>query len=225
MSIPIINLFEYPTLKQVTLSSGKRYYTYNDSKMASVTTILNATSDKTALLEWRKRVGEKKAQQETKEASGLGSLLHTHLENHIKGEERPGGSNVIRKMASDMADIIIANGLSKVTEVWGIEKSVYFPDLYAGTIDLVGCHDNEPAIMDYKTSKKIKKEEWIENYYLQGCAYALAHNQLFDTNIRKVVLFMVSRDNEFKEFVLEGEKFDQFCDEWCRRVEQYYKLE
>ena len=84
--------------------------------------------------------------------------------------------------------------------------------LYAGTTDCVGVHKGEEAIIDFKTSKKIKKEEWIEDYYLQCCAYAMAHNEMYDTNIKKGVILMVSRDNKFKEFVIEGARFEMYCE-------------
>ena len=63
-------------------------------------------------------------------------------------------------------------------------------------------HEGSEAIIDFKTSKKIKKEEWIVDYYLQCCAYALAHNEMYGTNIQKGVILMVSRDNKFKEFII-----------------------
>ena len=94
--------------------------------------------------------------------------------------------------------------------------------LYAGTSDAIGMYEGEEAIIDFKTSKKIKKEEWIEDYYLQCCAYAMAHNEMYDTNIKKGVILMVSRDNKFKEFVIEGARFEMYCDLWETRLTDYY---
>lgn len=219
----IINLYDYPKLEQVTQSDGKRHYNADQYKgMASVTTILSATGDKTALDAWRKRVGDKEAERVRKEATGLGSLMHEHLENYILETPRPGGGNIVRKMAERMADQIIEKGLCNITECWGQEVSVYFPDLYAGTIDFVGIHNGFPAIIDYKTSKKIKEMKWMDDYRCQSAGYATAHDELFGTKIRKIVIFMVTRDYEFKEYVFEGKDFSDSVNMWTKRVEEFY---
>lgn len=125
-------------------------------------------------------------------------------------------------MAKEMTQLVIDNGFKHVNEVWGTEIGLIAPGLYAGTTDCVGLHNGDEAIIDFKTSKKIKKEEWIEDYFLQCCAYALAHNEMYGTNIKKGVILMVSRDNEFKEFIIEGDRFDLYCDRWAKRIEEYY---
>jgi hypothetical protein len=214
--------FTYQRLERVTAEDGTRVYqTPDGQKLPSVTTILGQTGDKSALLEWRKRVGNVEANRVSKEASGLGTLLHTHLEHYIMNEPRPEGTNLVRQMASNMADVVIELGLSKVSKVYGMEAPLYYPSLWAGTTDLIAEHAGEMAIVDYKTSKAIKKVEWIEDYFAQISAYALAHNKLFETNIKKCVIFMVSRDLKFQEFVIEGTSFQKYCNVWLSRVEQY----
>ena len=126
-------------------------------------------------------------------------------------------------MAKEMSDLVINEGLKNVDEIWGTEIGLIAPGLYAGTTDCVGMHEGSEAIIDFKTSKKIKKEEWIEDYYLQCCAYALAHNEMYGTNIQKGVILMVSRDNKFKEFIIEGARFEMYCDLWTKRLEEYYE--
>jgi genome maintenance exonuclease 1 len=121
-----------------------------------------------------------------------------------------------------MADVIISNGLSKVNEVWSIEQSLYFPGLYSGTTDLVGVHANDEAVMDYKQTNKPKKEEYIEDYYLQLMAYILAHNEVYKSNIRKGVVFMCSRDLQYQEFTLQPKDFNKYQDMWLSKVEEYY---
>ena len=120
-----------------------------------------------------------------------------------------------------MAANVINRGLDKVDEVWGVEIPLYFPQAYAGRSDLIGVYQGQPAIMDFKNSKKIKKREWIEDYFMQGAAYALAHNELYETKIRQVVIFMASRDMKYETFVVEGEEFDHFAAEWINRLAQY----
>ena len=218
----IVEKYDYPSLKRDD-SNKTRLYKTPDGDFPSVTTILDKTKDKTFLFEWRKRVGEEEANRISKEAAGLGTVFHKHLENYIDNEERPNGSNFVYKLAKDMSDIIIEKGLSNVDEVWGSEIGLYYPGLYAGTTDLVGTHKGDPAIIDYKSTKNPKKEEWVEDYYLQCCAYAMAHNELFETTINKAVILMCSRNLQYQEFINEGEKFEEYCEKWTERLDEFYK--
>ena len=192
----------------------------------SVTTILDATKPeeaKQALREWRKRVGEQKAKEITTEAAGRGTRMHKFLENHVKtGETGKPGTNPYSIQSHQMAQTIIDKGLSRCQEFWGTEVSLYFPEVYAGTTDLVGIHEGSEAIMDHKQTNKPKKREWIDDYFLQLSAYATAHNEVYGTQIRKGVVFMCSADNKYQEFIVEGKEFDAYTDKWFRRVEEYY---
>jgi genome maintenance exonuclease 1 len=221
--IPVKKHFNYHTLERVTHPDGNRFYVCPEgNQLSSVTTILGATEDKTGLMEWRAWVGDKKADQIRDEATGLGSLMHTHLENWMMQIERPRGNNLVRQMASNMADIIIKRGLVNVSEVWAMEEMLYFPKLYAGTADLIGIHNGQPAIMDYKTTNKMKSKDKINNYACQLSAYALAHNELFGTDIKRGVIFMVARDLSFQEYVFEGEEFTKATDEWLERLDKFF---
>lgn len=203
----------------------------------SVTTILEATKPeekKQALLEWRKRVGEEKAKEITTEAAGRGTRMHKWLENHVKlGSAGSPGSNPYSKQSFDMAQTIIENGLNKCQEFWGTEVSLYFPEVYAGTTDLVGIHNNRESIMDHKQTNKPKKREWIEDYFIQLAAYANAHNEVYDTKIRKGVVFMCAAPKEispglyekpiYQEFIIEDKEFDYYTDKWYQKLEEYYR--
>lgn len=223
--IPIKPRVEYKQLDRFTGSDGKRYYVCPEGKkLPSVTTILSMTGDKSGLEKWKEWVGEKEATRISKEAAGLGHLLHTHMENWITGQERPQGNNLIRKMARDMSEVMIKEGLSNLSEAWGIEVPLYFPDLYSGTTDLIGVYKNQPAICDYKNSKKIKEEKWIEDYFCQITAYILAHNEIYGSDIKRGVILMVSRDLQFKEFIIEGLTLDKYRDIWIKRLEEFFNL-
>jgi genome maintenance exonuclease 1 len=224
MSITINPPFKYEPVPRVEVDGKRLYLTPDGMKVPSVTTVLSATKDKTHLIEWRKRVGDSEATRISTEAAGLGTLFHTHLENFILGKERPTGNNQVRALATSMADIIIANGLSQINEVWGMEIGLYYPELYAGTTDLIALYKGKPAILDYKTTSKPKKREWIDDYFLQMCAYAAAHNNVYGTDINQAVIFMVSRSGEYQEFIIEGDEFTHYAEMWTRRVAQYYQL-
>jgi genome maintenance exonuclease 1 len=128
-----------------------------------------------------------------------------------------------------MAMKIIESGLKNVSEIWGNEVSLYFPELYAGTTDCVGIHAGDEAILDFKQSNKPKRREWIDDYFLQLTAYALAHNEVHGTNIRKGVVMMAvslprGDEPEYQEFVLEPTDFDMWTQRWCDRVSEYYRI-
>jgi genome maintenance exonuclease 1 len=201
---------------------GRVYVDGAGHRIPSVTTILGKTKDMTHLIAWKKRIGEDKAKQVTEEAAGLGTTMHAHLEAYVLGEDRPGGTNYGRIMAKKMADVIINEGLCDVDEVWGVETHLHFENLWAGTTDLVGLFQGKPAIMDFKTTIRPKKREWVEDYKLQLSAYSMAHNLLFGTDIQTTVVFMVSREFEFQKFVWTGQEFEESQLQWSNRVADYY---
>jgi len=210
-------------------STGKRLYaTPQGHKVPSVTTVLDKTKpeeSRIALANWRKAVGDAKATQITTEAASRGTRMHKYLEDYIKGDElRETVTNPFAQQSLDMARIVIDKGFPKIQEVWGSEVPLYFPELYAGTTDCCGIHDGDESILDFKQTNKPKKLEYISDYFLQLTAYALAHNEVHGTNIRKGVILMCSKDYEYQEFILEPKDFDYWTEEWCKRVEQYYRL-
>jgi genome maintenance exonuclease 1 len=222
----VTNRFPYEEMKRETTTEGRKYVAPDGNKLPSVTTILDATKPleaKKALIEWRRRVGEQKAKEITAEAAGRGTRMHKYLENYVlKGETGEPGSNPYSKQSHQMAHTIISQGLSNCSEFWGTEVSLYFPKIYAGTTDLVGLHNSDEAILDFKQTNKPKKREWIEDYFLQLTAYANAHNEVYGTKIRKGVILMCSADNQYQEFIVEGNEFDHWSDRWWKRVEEYY---
>ena len=177
--------YEYKPLDRVTVNGSRHYQTPNGSPLPSVTTVLSSLADKSAIYEWRKRVGNEEANRITNLATGIGTQVHLHLEKYILEEDRPGGTNLIHQMAHSLSDIVIEKGLSNIDEVWGTEVPLYYPGLYAGTADCIGVWKGRPAMIDFKTTRKPKKREWIDDYFLQCAAYAEAHNQLYGTEIKK----------------------------------------
>lgn len=218
----LIEKFEYPALKRVSTKTGRKYVGKDDKPVPSVTTILSDTGDKTALIAWRKRVGEAEAQRISTESAGLGTKVHNALEKHILGEDVSFGNNMVSVMAKDMTQSMINEGFTNIDELWGVEVGLIAEGLYAGTSDAIGIYQGEDAIIDFKTAKKMKKREWIDDYFMQGCAYALAHNEMFGTDIKKVAILMVDREAKFKDFVIEGEEFTKYCDLWAERLADYY---
>lgn len=231
--------FIYQSLERKTENGSRRYATPDGEKLPSVTTILDATKPVErvkSLMEWKRRVGKEKAQQITTEAANRGTKMHTFLESYIKeGTVTSKPQNPFHHASWVMADRVINDGLRHCNEFWGIEVPLYFPKIYAGTTDCVGIHANQPSIIDFKQTNKPKRREWIEDYFLQLCAYAAAHNEIHQTNIRRGVVMMcvkpevdargiITSEPQYQEFILEGEEFDKYDQMWWRRVEQYYLM-
>jgi hypothetical protein len=222
----LIHKFDYPSLKKLQTAVGRQYVgelEQYSNPVPSVTTILDSTADKSHLIEWRKRVGEEEANRQSQQAAGLGTRVHNALEKYILGEEWDTfGNNMASILAAKMSRVMIEQGLSKVDELWGTEVNLIAPMLYAGTSDAVGIYEGDHSIIDFKTAKKLKKREWIEDYFIQGCAYALAHNEMFNTNIRKVSILMVDRDARFQDYVIKDTEFDHYSNLWGQRLAKFY---
>jgi len=230
--------YAYVKIDRETIDGKRLYSTPDGSKVPSVTTILDKTKPaeaKRALAEWKKRVGEKQAQAITTEAANRGTRMHTYLEHYVlNGVLKEEPSNPFAKPSHAMAQVVISEGLVKVDEFWGMEVPLYFPGVYAGTTDCIGIHQNNESILDFKQSNKPKKEEWIDDYFLQLCAYSEAHNEVHGSKIRKGVILMCVKPDldkdglmigkpKYQEFILEGEKFEKYRTMWWKRVEQYYQ--
>lgn len=230
----LIEKFDYKPVNRENID-GKRHYCLPDgSRVPSVTTILDKTKPqekREALAAWKRRVGEQQAQQITTEAAGRGTRMHKYLEDYVKNNRvlTDPGSNPFSQQAHQMAKEIITNGLVHVDEMWGIEVPLYVSGLYAGTTDACGLYKGQPAIIDYKQTNKPKKTEWIEDYFLQLCAYAAAHNETHGTTIKQGVILMAvapTQDTsaQFQTWTIQGQEWDTWMERWFDRVEQYYKL-
>lgn len=233
----ITNKYQYLPLSRVTEDGKRLYATPDGRRLPSVTTILDRTKPeekRQALADWKQRVGHERAQQITTEAANRGTRMHTYLEHYVKtGQIREAGTNPYAWASHAMAMTVIDQGLKQVDEFWGVEIPLYFPQMYAGTSDGAGIHLGQEAILDYKQTNRPKRREWIEDYFLQLVAYALAHNEVYGTKIRKGVVLMcvrpevdaqfnITKPPEYQEFVLEPEDFDHWEQQWWRRLELYY---
>ena len=216
--------YKYPKSMR-ELIKGKRHYAIDQDKLPSVTTIISATQSaekQASLAAWRKRVGEDSATRIVDSAGARGTAMHKILEEYIKGDGYMDLTTVGQE-AHNMAKIVIERGLSNVTEVFGLEATLYYPGLYAGATDLIALHKGDLAICDFKQTNKPKKREWIEDYCIQLAAYTMAHNYVYKTNISKGVIMMCSKDNYYQEFIIQGLEMKKYMHQWLKRVDQYYE--
>ena len=169
------NKFNYPKSSR-SIEDGLRKYLFNDAKLPSVTSILQATKseeDKAALKNWVERVGSAEANRIKNEASNRGTSMHSYIEDFLRGRinESFFESN---EQYKNMAREIINKGIKgRLEEIYGMETTLYYPEKYAGTADLIGIYEGKECCLDFKQSNKLKKVEYIQDYFLQLGAYTL----------------------------------------------------
>jgi ATP-dependent exoDNAse (exonuclease V) beta subunit len=176
------NCYIYPKTVREAID-GQRHYDTGKEKLPSVTTILSATQSeekKESLAAWAARIGEEAAEKIKNEAAVRGTAMHKILEKYVL-EQGYLDLTKVGQNAHNMAIRVIEQGLSNVSEYYGIECTLFYPGLYAGQTDMVGVHKGEDAIIDFKQTNKPKKVEWITDYKLQLAAYAMAHNYMHKT--------------------------------------------
>ena len=216
-------LYKYPSSTR-SLVEGQRHYDVSNEKLPSVTTILAATQSdekKESIARWKAKVGENEADRVRDQAASRGSNMHLHLERHILGSGHMDLTDE-GQVAGDMAQVIISKGLCDLSEIWGSEVVLFYPGLYAGQTDLVGVYDYENSIVDFKQSNKPKRKEWIEDYFLQLAAYAMAHNCVYESEITQGVILMCTPDKYFQKFQVKGREFIKYQHKFLERLDKYY---
>ena len=218
------NKFSYPKSIR-SMVSGSRMYAVNQEKLPSVTSILQATQSeekKASLANWKARVGNIEANRIKNAASNRGTSMHSFLEKYLLGQlnlELLEEDNKSKKMADEIIEQGIKN---KLTEIWGTEATLYYPGKYAGTCDACGVYEGHETIIDFKQSNKPKKEEWIEDYYLQLGAYSLAHNVVYNSRITQGIVLLCTVDNLFQDFRIQDAKLEEYQNKFLEKVEQFY---
>ena len=220
------NKFTYPKSTR-SIVNGSRHYNLGGSNLPSVTSILKATQsaeDKAAIEAWKERVGHKEAEKIKNEASSRGSSMHSYIEQFLLGKfnlDLLDEENKSKKMAVEIID----NGLkNKLTEIWGAEATVYYPGKYAGTADCIGVYEGKETILDFKQSNKPKKEEYIEDYFLQIGAYSLAHNTVHNSKITQGVILICTVDRLFQDFKIEENELKKYQNKFLEKVEEFYQI-
>jgi hypothetical protein len=224
--IPIRKKFRYPKLQRVDSPDGRRYVLDEAAKgLPSVTTILSATKDQTFLKEWEERVGKEEAERIRNEAATVGTHMHNVVERLLLNRPLDPPRTWLQVKGYRMGYTLIEKFFEEVQEVWGAEVPLYYPDRYAGTTDCIAVYKGAPSIIDFKQTNRMKKRDWIDDYFIQLAAYAMAHNKVHGTEIMHGVILMVAQNGEVQEFVTCGREFLQYQDEWMKRVSAYEKGE
>ena len=216
--------YTYVTGTQITdQESGNRVYEINNYRLPSVTTILGATKNQQFLKDWKAKVGEAEAERIKNHSSRRGTAMHKFLESYITGVGYD-DLTPIGQEAKPMANKVIEVGLAPVEEYYGSEVTLHYPGLYAGSTDLVCLHNGVETIVDFKQANRAKRAEWIEDYYLQIAAYAMAHDYVYESKIEKGVIMMCTPDLYYQEFRIEGAELRSWKHKFLKRLDMYNEL-
>lgn len=218
-------MFDYSICKDVTAETTEkgRLYKTPDGSYPSVTTILGKTANNIWLQRWKDKVGEEEAARISKAATDRGEIVHKYLERYWDGsnswsEDILQEDSTTQKMITNL----IQATQKGVTKVWAQEIPVWSKILrYAGRVDMFGEWNKVPAVIDFKTSKKKKQIKDIRDYFIQCTAYAQAHNELFNTDLKKIVVLITVENSEVQVFESD---MRPFLPDLKYRIIQYFKL-
>ena len=220
------NKFTYPKSSRST-EDGFRKYLFGEEKLPSVTSIISATKseeDKASLSLWKERVGNAEANRIKNEASSRGTFMHSYIEDFLRkriNESFFENNEQYKNMAKEIIDKGIKG---KLEEIYGMETTLYFPEKYAGTADLVGIYQGQETIIDFKQANKPKKVDYIQDYFLQLGAYTLAHNVVYKTNITSGVILLCTVDNLFQDFKIEGPELIMYQNLFLGRLKKFNEI-
>ena len=226
-----------PSLKQINTENGRRYSGEGGFKYPSITTVLDKTSDKTSLFEWRKRVGEEKANAISRNAARRGTSMHKLCERYLKNEEVDAPPPTAAEdldfedvnkgdwTAGQMMFSIIKPSLDRLDNVRILEKALVSHNLkVAGTVDCVADFDGELAIVDFKTSRRPKSKEHIDSYFMQGAFYLNAFYETTGELPKQIAILISVQDGTNQVFTVRGKELIYWTERLKERIERYYNV-
>ena len=198
MSIPYEPIKFLSDLEQHTKKSGRYYTDPEGNKYYSVTTVLSILN-KEAIMAWRKRVGEEEANIISGKASRRGTKVHSIVEKYLSNEDTTDFLPHIRQSLENLRPVLDES----ISKIYSLEAALYSDHLgIAGRCDCVAEYNGVPSIIDFKTSRKPKKKEWIHSYFAQGAAYAIMWEERTGMSIPNIVIVM-DVDHEKPEVFVE----------------------
>ena len=197
MDFKHLNIHNFPNLKAKTTEKGRRYFVEGNA-YPSVTTVIGEMKKK-SIIEWRRKVGEEEANAISKRATTRGNKCHKLAEDYLSN-----------KPLDRYRDDVLSLGLfhqirpyiDKINNIHALEESLYSHTLkLAGRVDCIAEYDNELAIIDFKTSTKFKREEWIQDYFSQETAYAIMFQELTGLKVKQLVTIIAVETGTPQVFV------------------------
>lgn len=213
---------ELPSLTRKTTEAGRRYFTPEGNAYPSITTVLGILS-KEGILAWRARVGEEEANKISRQAAGRGTAVHKLAEDYIdnkedwRGKQMPANLNTF----NDLRQVIDG----RLDNVWMQEVFLYSDKLKtAGQVDCIAEYDGQLSIIDFKTSRKPKKEEWIEGYFIQACFYAAAFLERTGVAIKQAVILIAVDGHEAQVFKVNTFDYLEHFISVRKKYKEIYKI-
>ena len=201
-------LSDLQKLPRRNVNGSRVYETPDGSYYPSVTTITGQMNKK-AINEWRARVGEKVANQITKQASARGTSIHKLCEHYILGtmddvKIMPSNKEMFSSMANHLAETI--------GKVYAVEGFLYSDFLRsAGQVDMIAEYNGVLSVVDFKTSKKKKNPDWIENYFVQEAAYSFMFEERTQLQVGQLVTVIgVDGEDEPQVFIKNTKERNQY---------------
>ena len=206
-----------PTTKGKRID-GFRFYQIDGKNYPSITTVLGVQK-KEGLEKWRKAVGEEAANWEMGRAARRGKATHTLVEQYLKSE-----TPAIRDVLPLGLFRLMKPYLDQIDNVQLSEEIMYSHKLtIAGQVDCVADYNGKLSVIDFKTANKERKEDWIENYYIQTCAYAIMYEELFGKRIEQLVILMAGEDGTMRSFIRDKKDFEPKLEESIKYFYKYYE--
>lgn len=209
------NILDDIELESITINGKRLYVTPDGEKYPSITTVLS-NYNKKSLYEWRKRVGEQEANKISTKASRRGTKVHKLCEDYLNNE-----NNIFEGYTPDNVEMFksIQNILDDIEIVYAQERTLFSHHLKtAGRVDCVGKFKGKKCIIDFKTSSKPKKKEWIDNYFMQGSGYSVMWEEMTGIPISNIAIIIAVDQNEPQVFM---EKRDNWIDKFIELRNQF----
>ena len=192
-----LNIHNFPNLKAKTTEKGRRYFVEGNA-YPSVTTVIGEKKKK-SILEWRRKVGEDEANAISKRATTRGNKCHKLAEDYLSNKP-------LDRYRDDVLSLgmfhQIRPYIDKINNIHALEESLYSHTLkLAGRVDCIAEYDNELAIIDFKTSTKFKREEWVQDYFSQETAYAIMFQELTGLKVKQIVTIIAVETGTPQVFV------------------------
>ena len=213
---------DFPQLLQENVMGTRMYVAPNGQRYPSVTTVL-ADHGKEAILEWRKNVGEEKANEISRKATTRGTSVHKALELYLKNEDintlemLPNVKSLFVRIRQELDE--------KVNNIHCLESKLYSHNLkLAGTVDCIAEYKGVLSVIDFKTSIRLKKKENISGYFMQGTAYAQMFNEMANLNIEQIVILIgVDTANFCQTLIIRGDEIHYYRQELQTYIDKYWQ--
>lgn len=207
---------EVPTIERVNVNGKRQYKVPSGQLYPSITTVLSATKDYTGLNKWKESVGEQVAEYIMKQSLSIGSTTHEHIEYYLKNDvlDKP---DLLPKAHFEQ----IKPFLNNIGTIYGIELFLYSDTIkVAGTSDCIAMYKGKRSVIDFKTSRKKKRLDWVQDYFIQATAYSMMWGDHFTTPIEQIVIIITAEDGTCEEYI---ESPLDYKDTLLDRIDQYYK--